>query len=145
MLLSRLLCIASCMLHALMRLHVTCQQEEQEKRRERADRFNIPDDPSIDYKPEEDIAIKTARAHKFGVEYKPEDAVLMDMGRLELLYDCWLSAYSNVILCLVDPGFQIYLRRDTRLSTSWNDGAMLSTYMVGIIHTGGTHLRLALP
>ena len=32
-----------------------------------------------------------------------------------------------------------------RLPTSWNDGPMLSTFMVGIIPTGGTHPRLAFP
>lgn len=55
-------------------------QEEQEKRASRASRFNTEPPAAYIYKPDDDIAAKTKRAEKWGVDYKPEEAVLMDMG-----------------------------------------------------------------
>ncbi len=61
-------------------------QEEQQKRRERAGRFNLPaaEAPEQDYRPDEEVAAKTKRAQKFGVVYEPSSAVLMDMGEPQL-------------------------------------------------------------
>jgi hypothetical protein len=60
------------------------KQEAIEKRKSRAERFNLSDaGPELEYKPDEDIAAKTFRAQKFGMDYAPEEAVLMDMDLFE--------------------------------------------------------------
>ena len=61
-------------------LTLICFQEEMDKRRERADRFNIEDKPLFEYKPDEEIEILAKRAQKFDLDYEPAAAVLMDMG-----------------------------------------------------------------
>ena len=53
-----------------------------DKRRERADRFNIEDTPLFEYKPDEEMEILAKRAQKFDLDYEPAAAVLMDMGKL---------------------------------------------------------------
>ena len=57
-------------------------QEAVERRRERAERFNLPDAAAaLQYKPDDEIAAKDERAQKFGLkDYAPEKAVMMDMG-----------------------------------------------------------------
>ena len=51
-----------------------------DKRRERADRFNIEDKPLFEYKPDEEMEILAKRAQKFDLDYEPAAAILMDMG-----------------------------------------------------------------
>ena len=55
-------------------------QKEQEKRRERAERFQLSSEsanPIDNYKPDADLVLKAQRAEKYGIEYAPESAVLM--------------------------------------------------------------------
>jgi hypothetical protein len=56
-----------------------CLQEEVDKRRTRAERFQIAE-PMLDYRPDEEEEAKKRRAGKFGTVYQPTDAALMDMG-----------------------------------------------------------------
>ena len=57
-------------------------QEEIDKRRERAERFNVEGQAGLDYKPEEEIEVLAKRAQKFNLKYEPAEAVLMDMGKM---------------------------------------------------------------
>jgi len=76
-------------------------QEEIQRRRERAARFQTQDSlasyqPAVD---PADIARRKKRAQRFGVDYQPEDAAgLMDVGELtegsltHVAHGCWAAA-----------------------------------------------------
>ena len=59
---------------------------EQAKRKERAERFQLSEtstNPIDNYRPDEEILLRAQRAEKYGIEYAPESAVLMDMDLFE--------------------------------------------------------------
>jgi len=53
-----------------------------DKRRGRAERFNVEVRSVLEYKPEEEIDVLAKRAQKFNLKYEPVEAVLMDMGKM---------------------------------------------------------------
>jgi hypothetical protein len=56
-------------------------QEELEKQRQRAARFNTEKPVAVEYKPDADEVAKVKRAIKYEKKYEPSEAVLMDMGK----------------------------------------------------------------
>lgn len=80
-------------------------QEEIERRRQRATRFQTEDSlaayqPAVD---PADVARRKKRAERFGTEFQPEDAAgLMDVGEpkqpdTRAVPDCWLAKCKAVV------------------------------------------------
>lgn len=88
-----------------------CVQEELEKQKQRAARFNSEKPVAVEYKPDEDEAAKVKRAIKYEIKYEPSEAVLMDMGESTGCARSTLSRARHPPLQASSRNARIFLRQ----------------------------------